>query len=91
MTISEFIKSKPSLLWYVRDKAKVSPQAVVEAVLNNGNWSDVQNIIKILGIKKTAKIFFQQVDSKRIRCNYHPKTKHYFNLYFKKYASGNTR
>ncbi|MDO8509887.1 MAG: hypothetical protein Q7S24_01970 [bacterium] len=91
MTISDLIKSKPSLLWYIKDKTKISPQAVVEAVLNYGDWSDVQNIIKILGLKKTAGIFFQQTDPKKNRCNYHPKTKHYFNLYFKKYAPGNTR
>ncbi|MFH1947017.1 MAG: hypothetical protein ABIJ23_02580 [Candidatus Magasanikbacteria bacterium] len=88
MTLEKFLKSKPYLIWYVKDISKVSPEAVVEAVLNYGDWDDVQKLIKILGMKKTAKIFNRQ--SSQRRCNYHPKTKNYFSLYFKKYASRNT-
>lgn len=86
MTIATFIKSKPYLLWYVKDKSKVSPEAVVEAVLNYGDWPDVQKLIKILGIKKVAKIFNQQQHLSSGRTNYRPEVANYFNLYFKKYA-----
>jgi hypothetical protein len=58
----------------------------VEAVLNYGNWDDVQKLIKILGIKRVAKIFRQQTAPDKMRCNYRPDVKHYFNLYFQKYA-----
>jgi len=44
-------------------------------------------MIKILGMKKTAKIFREKsTPSKMGRQNYRPEIKHYFNLYFNKYA-----
>ncbi|MEK7064954.1 MAG: hypothetical protein AAB963_00745 [Patescibacteria group bacterium] len=86
MTIATFIKSKPYLLWYVKDKSKVSPEAVVEAVLNYGDWPDVQKLIKILGLRNVARIFNQQQHLSSGRTNYSQKTSHFFNLYFNKYA-----
>lgn len=84
MTIHDFIKKRKYLIWYVKDYDKLNAEAIVEATLNYGNWDDAQKLIKILGIKKVAKIFFKQVKQKR--CNYYPKTKHYFKLYFNKHA-----
>ncbi len=87
MTVANFIKSRPYLLWYVKDKSKVSPEAVVEAVLNYGDWPDVQKLIKILGIKKVVRIFREKSKkSKMGRTNYRPEIINYFSLYFKKYA-----
>ena len=83
--LHNFIKEKPYLVWYVKDLAGLSEESVVEAVLNYGDFDDVQKIIKILGIDKIAKIFEKQTLSSK-RCNYRPKTKHYFQLYFNKYA-----
>ena len=84
MTIHQFIKKRKYLVWYVKDPGKLDNEAIVEAVLNYGDWDDVQEMIKILGIKKTAKIFAKKSNEKR--CNYLPDIKNYFNLYFKKYA-----
>ena len=84
MTVATFLKSKPYLLWYVKDKSKVSAGAAVEAVLNYGDWNDVQKLMKIVGLKKAAGIFRRQVKQKR--CNYNPRTKNYFTRYFQKYA-----
>ena len=64
------------MLWYVKDKGKVSAGVAVEAVLNYGDWSDVQKLMKIVGLKKVAGIFIKQ--SKQKRCNYNPRTKNYF-------------
>ncbi|HHD92187.1 MAG TPA: hypothetical protein ENL06_01005 [Candidatus Portnoybacteria bacterium] len=65
--------------------------SILEATLNYGDWDDVQELFKIIGLKRAAKIFRQQTALDRRRCNYHPKTKHYFNLYFNKYVpSGNS-
>ncbi|MBU2542250.1 hypothetical protein KJ785_01670 [Patescibacteria group bacterium] len=87
MTLEKFLKSKPYLIWYVKDISKVSPEAAVEAVLNYGDWSDVQKLIKILGIKKVAEIFRKKSKKSKIgRTNYRPEVINYFNLYFKKYA-----
>jgi hypothetical protein len=84
MTIHEFIKKRPYLVWYVRDLGKLSEASIVEHVLNYGDWNDVQEMIKVMGIKKAARIFREK--SRQKRCNYDPQVKNYFRLYFKKYA-----
>lgn len=82
--IQKFIKQRPYLVWYVKDPNRLNDEAIVEHVLNYGNWEDVRKMIDILGVKKTAKIFSKQAKQKR--CNYHKKTKSYFTLYFNKHA-----
>ncbi len=84
MTIHTFIKKRPYLIWYTKNYKGLSPEAVVEATLNYGDWNDVQKLIGILGIQKTAAVFKKQTRQKR--CNYHKKSKHYFSLYFKKHT-----
>jgi hypothetical protein len=83
--IHEFIKKRPGLVWSTMQYDKLSEEAIVEAVLNYGNFKDVNEIIRILGIKRVAEIFREQAAQKR--CNLRPEVKHYFTLYFKKYAS----
>jgi len=85
MTLKDFLKNKPYLMWYVKDISKISTDAAVEAVLNYGDFDDVKQLIKIVGMKKTAAIF--RKNSRQSRSNYRPEIKHYFNLYFKKYAA----
>ena len=84
MKLSEFIRKRPHLIWYTKNYDGLSAESIVEATLNCGNWDDVQTLIKILGVKKTARIFFKQAAQKR--SNYHKKTERYFALYFKKHA-----
>lgn len=84
MTIQNFIKTKPYLVWYVNDFDNLSEEAIVEAVLNYGDWEDVQMVIKILGIKKVALIFRKKAKAKR--SNYRPEIKNYFRFYFNKYV-----
>ncbi len=87
MTIHDFIKKRKHLIWWVKDYNKLGPESIVEATLNYGDWEDVQKLIGVLGIKKAAKIFREKSKkSKMGRCNYSEKTKHYFSLYFNKYA-----
>ncbi|MBI4652986.1 hypothetical protein HY750_01925 [Candidatus Kuenenbacteria bacterium] len=87
MTINEFIKKRPHLIWYTKNYDNLDPESIVEAVLNYGNWDDVQKMIKILGIKKTAKIFREKSKPSAIgRQNYAIRTKNFFTLYFNKYA-----
>ena len=89
MDIHQFIKKRPYLFWYVSKKnlGKLNEESIVEHVLNYGDWGDVQGLIKILGIRKTAEIFrLKSTPSKIGRQNYRPEIKHYFNLYFEKYA-----
>lgn len=84
MTIHEFIKKRPYLIWYVKNLDRLSEESIVEHVLNYGDWDDVQEMLKILGIKKAAKIF--RAKSKQKRSNYRPEIKNYFQLYFNEYA-----
>lgn len=89
MTIHEFIKERPCLIWYVAKENldKLNEESIVEHVLNYGNWGDVQEMIKILGLQKTAQIFFKKSTPDKFgRQNYRPEIKHYFQLYFNKHT-----
>jgi len=85
MTINEFIKKRPYLVWYTKNFDRLSKESIVEAVLNYGDWDDVQKMISILGMRKIARIFRKQTRKGR-RINYRPEIKNYFQLYFKKHA-----
>jgi len=78
--IHEFIKKRPYLVWYVKDVSNLNQESILEHTLNYGNWQDVQEMIKILGIKKTAEIFNKQISQERI--NYDAKILNYFKLNF---------
>ncbi len=90
MTIHEFIKKRPYLVWYVKDLDKLDEASIVEHVLNYGNWDDVQEMIKILGMERTAEIFRRKsIPSPMGRQNYRPEIIRYFNLYFNRHARQN--
>jgi hypothetical protein len=84
MSLKNFIKNRPYLFWYIKDKEKISPEVAVEQILNFGDFNDVKLLIKIIGLKKTAAIFRAQSGKKR--SNYRPEIKNYFTLYFNRYA-----
>ena len=82
----EYIKKHPYLIWWVKKYDQLNDESIVEAILNYGDWDDVRFLIKTLGMKKVAAIFQKQTHLRWGRCNYHKKTKHYFSLFFAKYA-----
>jgi hypothetical protein len=82
--INQFIKKRPYLVWYVKNRENLSPDSIVEAVLNYGDWDDVKELTHVLGLRETAAIFKKGSGQKR--SNYREKTKNYFSRYFKKYA-----
>lgn len=84
MTIHDFIKQRQYLVWHVSDYDSLDEAAIIEATLNYGTWNDVQELFKIVGVKKTADIF--RARSRDKRTNYLPKIQHYFTRYFNKYA-----
>ena len=87
MTIQDFIKERKHLLWWVGDYDGLDKAAIVEATLNYGDWNDVQTLIRILGVKKVARIFREKSRLSRVgRQNYRPEVRNYFTLYFNKYA-----
>lgn len=73
MKLESFIKKWRHLVWYVKDPEKLSEEAVVEAVLNYGDMGDVRKLFSILGIRRVAKIFREQISQRRRRINYNPK------------------
>ena len=90
MDIHQFIQQRPYLVWYVDRKklCQLNEESIVEHVLNYGNWEDVQEMIKILGMRKTAEIFRRKSTPDKFgRQNYHSLVKNYFQLYFNKYAT----
>ena len=86
LEIKKFIQENSSLFWSIRpeEKVNISVNALVEAVLNYGNEKSVKRLFDLISIKKTAHIFYQQISGKR--SNYNKRTKHFFQLYFKRHA-----
>ena len=83
MTTQTFIKKRPYLCWYVKDLSKLSDKSVLEHTLNYGTMSDVQSLIKLLGMNKSSKLFASLAKAKRQ--NLRPQTKNYLKLYFAQY------
>jgi hypothetical protein len=84
MTLQTFITHHPSFVWWTQNSTALSDASIIEATLNYGTWDDVQEMIRIAGIRPVARVFRAQ--SARARSNYHPKTKHFFALYFDAHA-----
>jgi hypothetical protein len=84
--LRDFIEKRKVLVWYVKNPRGLSEEAIVEAVLNYGNWEDVQELFRILSIQKVAAIFRQQIIMPRQRGNYYADVVNYFTLYFNKYV-----
>lgn len=84
--IKQFIKENSPLFWWIKEEAKenISMNVLVETILNFGNEKSVKKLFSLIGIKKVAELFYQS--TKRKRVNYHPRTVHFFNLYFKRNA-----
>jgi hypothetical protein len=87
LQLREFIKKRPYFIWYTGNYDALSAPSIIEATLNYGDWEDVQELIGIMGIHQVADIFrAKSALSGADRQNYFPEVKHYFTLYFNKYA-----
>jgi hypothetical protein len=82
--MEKFAKKRPYLFWSTNNYKNLSPAVVLENTLNFGDFDDVKEVVKLIGLKKSAAIFKKQISGKRI--NYRPEIANYFKLYFKKYA-----
>ena len=74
------------LFWWVPEKEKtsLSDDAIVEAVLSNGDEKMVKQLFDVFGIEKVAETFNRQISGRRI--NYRPRTVNYFRQYFQRHA-----
>ena len=82
--IKGFIKEYGYLFWWVRESEKenINLNALVESVLNYGDIPCIKKLFELVGIRKVAEIFYQ--DIKKERMNYYPEVVNFFDLYFKK-------
>jgi hypothetical protein len=87
--VKTFIHEHSNLLWYIPEdqKENISKELLVETILNYGDIAAVKQLLKLLGIKKTAGIFFNSIQlSDRRKGNYHELTINFFTLFFRQYA-----
>lgn len=66
--IKEFIHKHSNLFWYTPGDKKedISPELLVETILNYGNMDEVRDLIKVMGIKKTSQVFFSAKGRKKL-------------------------
>ncbi len=64
------------MFWDVKEPLNLSREALVEIILNRGDFEDFLKLIDIMGLKQVAEIFYRQAS--RPRKNYSKKTEHYF-------------
>jgi hypothetical protein len=91
--VKAFIKQHSSLFWYIPEDKKedISPDVLVEFILNYGDMEAVKGLFSLYGIDKIAEIFFNSINlSERRKGNYHELTLNYFTILFSKYAHGYT-
>jgi hypothetical protein len=87
--LKQFIRDHSALFWYTPEnkKEEISPEFLVETILNYGDIQGVKQLIALLGMKKVADIFFYSINlSDRRKGNYHDLTLNYFTLFFHRYA-----
>ena len=88
--IIDFINKYSYLFWYTPEDKRdnISLSFLVETILNYGNMNSVKELISLLGIKRTAKIFFDSTNiSERRKGNYFELTLNYFFLFFRYHVS----
>ena len=87
--LKTLIRNNAHLFWYTKDSEKenLPLPVVLEFFLNYADETEVKKLIKMVGLKKTAFLFFKQINkSERMANNFNPLAKNFFNLYFAKYA-----
>jgi hypothetical protein len=87
--LKALIRKNANLFWYTKDteKENLPLPVVVEFFLNYANAQDVKELFRIVSVKKTAAVFFEQVNkSERAANNYNVLSRNFFTLYFNKYA-----
>lgn len=87
--IKAFIRENSHLFWYTPEdkKEEISLEFLVETILNYGDINALKKMLDLIGIKNTAKIFFNSINlSNRRKGNFHELTINYFTLFFKRHA-----
>ena len=84
--LKAFIRKKSNLFWHTPENAKeeISPDFLVETILNYGTMDDIRELIKIMGMKEVSRIFYNAKGRKKL--NYYPEIYNYFSIFFSRYA-----
>ncbi|MFA5817422.1 MAG: hypothetical protein WC865_17610 [Bacteroidales bacterium] len=84
--LKSFIHEHNSLFWYTPEdqKENISPELLVETILNYGDMDAVRKLFRIMGSQSVAAVFFNATGRKQL--NYYPEIHAYFSLVLKKYA-----
>ena len=88
--LKALIRKNAHLFWYIKDSEKenLSLSVVLEFFINYAQKEGIKELFRIVGIKNSAKVFFEQINrSERTANNYNPLSRNYFSLYFSKYTS----
>ncbi len=86
MSRQQIIDKNKSLFGYTpeSEKQNISDDLLVERILNDGTLNDYRDLIKALGGKRVAEVFFSAKG--RQKGNYYPEIYHFFSLVLKKYV-----
>ena len=87
--LKNFIRDHSSLFWYTPEdkKEEVSPEFLVEMILNYGDMEAVRNLIRLMGMNEVARLFHGDINlSERRKGNYHELTLNYYTLLFNRHA-----
>lgn len=84
--IKSFIHENRDLFWYTPEDQKedISPELLVETILNYGDMNEIKTLIRIMGIQEISRIFFSAQGRKKL--NYYPEIYNFFSLFFTRYA-----
>ena len=84
--ISKFIREHSQYFWSTpeAEKENISPELLLETILNYGDMDVVRELFKAMGIKNAASVFFGAAGRKKM--NYYPEIYHFFSLLFKRHA-----
>ncbi len=87
--IKQFIREHSNLFWYTpeQNKEEISPEFLVETILNYGDLQSVKQLFTILGPDKFAEIFSGLEGRKKL--NYYPEIYHFFSILVNKNAHSN--
>jgi hypothetical protein len=87
--IRQFIREHSNLFWYTPEDKKedISHEFLVETILNYGSLEDVRELVKLMGIRQLATVFFGMQGRKKM--NFYPEIYNFFSLVLRRYAPGN--
>ena len=84
-----FIQKNSRLFWFIPPERilGISDEILVETILNYGDKDDFTRLVRLMGINKVARLFFDSINSsERKKGNYSEITINYFSHVFSKYA-----